>query len=32
LGWQPMRITLIPGGKTSEFQLYDLYIDPRARL
>jgi hypothetical protein len=28
-GWQPMRITLIPGGKTSEFQIYDLYIDPR---
>ena len=31
LGWQPMRITLIPGGKTSEFQVYDLYIDPRMR-
>jgi hypothetical protein len=28
-GWQPMRITLEPGGKTSEFQLYDLYLDPR---
>lgn len=28
-GWQPMRITLVPGGKSSEFQLYDLYIDPR---
>ncbi len=31
-GWQPMRITLIPGGKTSDFQLYDLYLDPHARL
>jgi hypothetical protein len=28
-GWQPMRITLIPGGKTSDFQVYDLYVDPR---
>jgi hypothetical protein len=30
-GWQPMRITLIPGGKSSEFQLYNLYVDPRMR-
>jgi hypothetical protein len=30
-GWQPMRITLIPGGKTSVFQVYDLYVDPRNR-
>jgi hypothetical protein len=28
-GWQPMRVTLIPGGKTSEFQIYDMYVDPR---
>ncbi|HWG08944.1 MAG TPA: hypothetical protein VN672_08040 [Solirubrobacteraceae bacterium] len=28
-GWQPMRITLIPGGKKSDFQVYDLYVDPR---
>lgn len=28
-GWQPMRITLVPGGKTSDFQMYDLYVDPR---
>jgi hypothetical protein len=28
-GWQPMRITLVPGGKTSEFQLYNLFVDPR---
>jgi hypothetical protein len=28
-GWQPVRITLIPGGKTSDFQVYNLDIDPR---
>jgi hypothetical protein len=28
-GWQPMKITLIPGGKTSEFQISDLELDPR---
>jgi hypothetical protein len=28
-GWQPMRITLSPGGKSSDFQLYNLYVDPR---
>jgi hypothetical protein len=31
-GWQPMQITLIPGGKSSDFQVYNLYVDPRARL
>jgi len=30
-GWQPMRITLVPGGQTSEFQVYNLYVDPRMR-
>jgi hypothetical protein len=30
-GWQPMRITLIPGGTTSDFQIYKLYVDPRMR-
>jgi hypothetical protein len=30
-GWQPMRITLIPGGTTSDFQIYNLYVDPRMR-
>jgi hypothetical protein len=30
-GLQPMRITLIPGGKTSEFEVYNLYVDPRMR-
>jgi hypothetical protein len=28
-GWQPMQITLIAGGTTSDFQIYNLYIDPR---
>ena len=31
-GWQPMRITLVPGGKTSDFRVYNLYLDPHARL
>jgi hypothetical protein len=30
-GWQPVRITLIPGGTTSDFRIYNLYIDPRMR-
>jgi hypothetical protein len=29
--WQRVRITLVPGGKTSDFQVYDLYVDPRMR-
>jgi hypothetical protein len=28
-GWQPMRITLVPGGTSSEFQVSDLELDPR---
>jgi hypothetical protein len=31
LGLQPMRITLVPGGNTSDFEVYDLYVDPRMR-
>jgi hypothetical protein len=31
-GWQPMRITLIPGGRSSDFQVYNVYVDPHARL
>jgi hypothetical protein len=27
--WQPMRITLVPGGTTSDFEVYNLYVDPR---
>jgi hypothetical protein len=30
-GWQPVQITLIPGGKTSDFQIYNLYVDPRMK-
>jgi hypothetical protein len=30
-GLQPMRITLVPGGSTSEFQVYNLFADPRMR-
>ena len=28
-GWQQTRVTLVAGGKTSDFQVYDLYVDPR---
>ncbi len=29
-GWQPMRIVLTPNGaKKSDFQIYNLYVDPR---
>jgi hypothetical protein len=28
-GWQKVRFTLIPGGKTSDFQVDDFYVDPR---
>ena len=27
-GWQLVRFTLVPGGKSSEFQVYDFYVDP----
>jgi hypothetical protein len=30
-GLQPMRITLVPGGTTSDFQVYNLFVDPRMR-
>jgi hypothetical protein len=30
-GWQLVRITLIPGGSSSDFQVYNLYIDPYSR-
>ena len=31
-GWQPMQITLTARGqKTTDFQLYNLYVDPNAR-
>ena len=30
-GWQVLRLTLVPGGTKSDFQLYNLYIDPYKR-
>jgi hypothetical protein len=30
-GWQPVRFTLIPGGKSSNFEVYNFYADPRMR-
>ena len=30
-GWQLVRFTLTPGGQSSEFQIYDFYVDPRMR-
>jgi hypothetical protein len=30
-GWQLARFTLVAGGKTSDFQLYDFYVDPHCR-
>jgi hypothetical protein len=31
VGWQVVHLTLVGGGNTSEFQLYNLYIDPYRR-
>jgi len=28
-GWQLVRFTLVPGGRSSEFQVYNFYVDPR---
>jgi len=28
-GWQPVRFTLKAGGNASDFQIYDLWVDPR---
>ncbi len=30
-GWQILRLTLVPGGTKSDFQLYNLFIDPYKR-
>lgn len=30
-GWQIMRVTLVPDGGHSEFQIYDLELDPYAK-
>ncbi len=29
--WQTARFTFKPGGKSSRFQLYNVYVDPRMR-
>lgn len=28
-GWQLVRFTFVPGGKSSDFQIYNFYVDPR---
>jgi len=30
-GWQIVRFGFVAGGKNSEFQLYDFYVDPRMK-
>ncbi len=30
-GWQSVKFTLIPGGQSSDFQVYDFYVDPFCR-
>ena len=30
-GWQVARFVLVGGGKTSDFQVYDFYVDPRMK-
>jgi hypothetical protein len=30
-GWQLVRFTFVPGGKSSDFQINDFYVDPFAR-
>lgn len=30
-GWELVRFTFVAGGKTSDFQLYNFYVDPRAK-
>jgi hypothetical protein len=30
-GWQPVRFTLIPGGNSSNFEVYNFYVDPRMK-
>jgi hypothetical protein len=27
-GWQLVRFALTPGGKSSDFQVYDFWVDP----
>jgi hypothetical protein len=28
-GWEILKLTFVPGGTTSDFQIYNLYIDPK---
>jgi len=30
-GWQIVRFAFVAGGRTSDFQLYDFYVDPRMK-
>jgi hypothetical protein len=30
-GWQHVRFTFIPGGRSSDFQIYNFWVDPRMR-
>jgi hypothetical protein len=30
-GWQLMRFTLVPDGQSSDYQVYNFYVDPRMR-
>ena len=30
-GWQLVRFTFVPGGKTSDFQIYNFWVDPRMK-
>jgi hypothetical protein len=30
-GWQLVRFTFIPGGHSSDFRIYNFYVDPRMR-
>jgi hypothetical protein len=30
-GWQPVQMTFIAGGKTSDFEIYDAELDPRMK-
>jgi hypothetical protein len=30
-GWQLVRFTFVAGGKTSDFQLYNFYVDPHCK-
>ena len=30
-GWQQVRFTFVAGGTTSDFRIYNFYVDPRLR-